>query len=70
MALWSTALVGSTPIGAPIIGALSDAVSPRFGILLGAVACVAAAVIGRWPARAGRDQADRLNAATAAPAAE
>jgi hypothetical protein len=28
MALWSTALVGSTPIGAPIIGALSDAVSP------------------------------------------
>jgi MFS family permease len=50
MALWSTALVGSTPIGAPIIGALSDAVSPRFGILLGALACVAAAVIGRWPA--------------------
>jgi MFS family permease len=56
MALWSTALVGSTPIGSPIIGALSDAASPRFGILLGAVACAAAAAIGRWPARAGRPQ--------------
>ena len=54
MALWSTALVGSTPIGSPIIGALSDAVSPRSGILLGAVACAAAAAIGRWPARARR----------------
>ncbi len=51
MALWSTALVGSTPMGSPIIGALSDAVSPRAGILLGAVACAAAAVIGYWPAR-------------------
>jgi MFS family permease len=70
MALWSLALVGSTPIGAPIIGALSDATSPRFAILLGAVACVAAAAIGRWPARAGRDQANRLNAPTAAPAPE
>jgi hypothetical protein len=58
MALWSTALVGSTPIGSPIIGALSDAVSARFGILLGAVACVAAAAIGRWPARAGHRQAN------------
>jgi MFS family permease len=51
MALWSAALVGSTPIGAPIVGALSDAASPRFSILLGAVACVAAAAIGHWPAR-------------------
>jgi MFS family permease len=51
MALWSTALVGSTPIGSPIIGALSDAFSPRSAILLGAVACAAAAAVGRWPAR-------------------
>ena len=50
MALWSMALVGSTPIGSPIIGTLSDAVTPRSGILLGAVECAAAAVIGRWPA--------------------
>jgi len=51
MALWSTALVGSTPIGSPVIGALSDGFSPRSAILLGAVACAAAAAIGRWPAR-------------------
>jgi MFS family permease len=46
MALWSIALVGSTPIGAPIIGAVSDALNPRAGIGVGALACVAAASIG------------------------
>jgi MFS family permease len=48
-ALWSMALVGSTPIGSPIIGALSDAAGPRYALGLGAVACLAAAVIGYWP---------------------
>ena len=42
-ALWSTAFVGSTPIGAAIIGAVGAA-SPRWAIWLGAAACVAAAV--------------------------
>jgi MFS family permease len=45
-ALWSMALVGSTPIGSPVIGALSDAASPRYALGLGAAACLAAAVIG------------------------
>jgi MFS family permease len=50
-ALWSMALVGSTAIGSPIIGALSDVASPRYALALGAAACLAAAVIvGRWPA--------------------
>jgi MFS family permease len=48
-AMWSMALVGSTPIGSPVIGALSDAAGPRYALGLGAVACVAAAVIGYWP---------------------
>ena len=52
-ALWSMALVGSTAIGSPIIGALSDVASPRYALALGAAACLAAAVIGRlarrWP---------------------
>ena len=45
------ALAGST---------LSDAISPRYSIsiLLGAVACVAAAVIGRWPRRPERRPAN------------
>jgi MFS family permease len=46
MALWTVALVGSTPIGAPIIGAVSQALDPRFAIGLGALACAAAATIG------------------------
>jgi MFS family permease len=50
-ALWSMALVGTTPIGSPIIGAISDAAGPRSALALGAAACLAAVVIGRWPAR-------------------
>jgi MFS family permease len=44
IALWSTALVGSTPIGATIIGAVGDS-APRFALILGAAACAAAAVV-------------------------
>jgi MFS family permease len=50
-ALWSMALVGSTAIGSPVIGAISDAAGPRYALALGAAACLAAMVIGRWPAR-------------------
>jgi MFS family permease len=46
-ALWSMAFNGSTPIGAPIIGALSDAASPRYALALGAAACLGAVFIGR-----------------------
>jgi MFS family permease len=48
-ALWSMALVGTTPIGSPIIGALSDIASPRYALGLGAAACLAAVIIGGWP---------------------
>jgi MFS family permease len=64
MALWSTALVGSTPIGASIVGAVCQALDPRVGILLGALACAAAAVIGRAPARGHRspEATDQISA--------
>ena len=52
-ALWSMALVGTTPIGSPIIGALSDVAGPRYALGLGAVACFAAVIVGRWPADGG-----------------
>jgi MFS family permease len=45
-ALWSTALVGSTPIGAPVVGALSDVAGPRYALALGAAACLGAEAIG------------------------
>ena len=43
------ALVGTTPIGSPIIGALSDMAGPRYALGLGAAACLAAVIVGRWP---------------------
>jgi hypothetical protein len=43
-ALWSTAFVGSTPIGATIIGAVGDS-APRVALILGAVACAIAAAL-------------------------
>jgi MFS family permease len=48
-ALWSMALVGTTPIGSPIIGALSDVAGPRSALGLGAAACLAAVIVGGWP---------------------
>ncbi len=58
-ALWSMALVGSTPIGSPVIGALSDAAGPRYALALGAAACLAAVAVGGWPAGGRRQNARR-----------
>jgi MFS family permease len=59
-ALWSLALVGSTPIGSPIIGALSQLTSPRWALALGAAACGVAAAIGQraLPSRSQADPSD------------
>ena len=46
MALFSVALLGSTPIGGPIVGWASDAVDPRFSLLIGGVASLAAGTYG------------------------
>jgi MFS family permease len=46
MALWAVAFLGSTPLGAPVIGAVSEHVSPRGGLVVGGVACLVAAAIG------------------------
>jgi MFS family permease len=46
MALWAVAFLGSTPIGGPAAGAVSQYVGPRWGLGLGAVACAVAAVLG------------------------
>jgi MFS family permease len=46
MALWAVAFLGSTPIGGPAAGAVSQYVGPRWGLGLGAVACAVAALLG------------------------
>jgi MFS family permease len=46
MALYMAILVGGTPIGAPIVGAVADGWGPRWALGLAAVAAGAAALIG------------------------
>jgi MFS family permease len=46
MALWAVAFLGSTPIGGPIAGWVADTFGGRAGLVLGAVACLAAAGLG------------------------
>ncbi|HMN98513.1 MAG TPA: MFS transporter [Miltoncostaeaceae bacterium] len=57
MALWAVAFLGSTPLGAPVIGAVSEHVSPRGGLVVGGVACLTAAAIGLLAQSRGRDRA-------------
>ncbi|WP_127784441.1 MFS transporter [Rhodococcus sp. X156] len=46
MALWTVAFLGSTPIGGPIAGWVSEELGGRAGLLLGATACLVAAGLG------------------------
>ncbi|MGB0113627.1 MAG: MFS transporter, partial [Ilumatobacteraceae bacterium] len=46
MALFSMALLGSTPIGGPIVGWVAEHGSPRLSLLIGGVAALAAAGYG------------------------
>ena len=43
MALYSMVFIGSTPLGAPLVGWLADVAGPRAGLVLGAVAALLAA---------------------------
>jgi len=52
-ALFSVAFLGSTPIGSPIVGAISQSLGPRVGLGIGAVAAlvtglVSLVVLRRW----------------------
>ena len=58
MALYAMAFLGSTPIGAPLMGAIAQWSSPRVAMMVGAVATVAAAGLLTWRhGAAGRRQA-------------
>jgi MFS family permease len=47
MALYSVVFLGSTPIGAPLVGWLAEAAGPRAGLLAGALAALLAAGAAR-----------------------
>jgi MFS family permease len=48
MSLYSIVFLGSTPIGAPLVGWLAEVAGPRAGLFAGAAAALAAAVYARW----------------------
>jgi MFS family permease len=45
MAVYVLVFLGTTPIGAPVIGLLSEAAGPRAGLAVGGFACLLAAVV-------------------------
>lgn len=45
MALWTVAFLGTTPIGAPIIGYISEVSSPRWSLFVSGLAAVLAALL-------------------------
>jgi MFS family permease len=46
MSLWTMAFLGSTPIGAPIIGWIGEHLGARWGLALGGFAALTAAALG------------------------
>jgi MFS family permease len=60
MALWAVAFLGSTPIGGPIAGLVSQHLGGRAGLALGAAACLVAAALTAVVAR--REQRQRPSA--------
>jgi MFS family permease len=46
MALWLVAFMGTTPLGGPVAGWVSSTFGARWGLVLGAAACFAAAAVG------------------------
>jgi MFS family permease len=53
MSLYAMAFLGTTPIGAPLVGAIAQWSSPRISLLTGAVATVVAAGLLMWRHLAG-----------------
>ena len=51
LALQAIVFLGSTPIGGPVLGAVSQAWGARMGFLVGAVACYLAYARGWWAVR-------------------
>lgn len=62
MSLWSVAFMGSTPIGGPIIGWVSEQAGARVGLAVGAASCFVAAGLGVVVWRRRRPRQPRMDA--------
>jgi len=52
MSLWTVAFIGSTPVGAPIIGWVAETAGPRWALGVGAAAAIGAGLYGaKWAIR-------------------
>ncbi|HXM55333.1 MAG TPA: MFS transporter [Candidatus Dormibacteraeota bacterium] len=67
MAMYSVVFIGTTPIGAPIVGWVAQQFGPRAGMLLGAAAILATAAVALWLARSRHVFDVRPRAAAGAP---
>ena len=67
MSLFSMSLIGSTPIGGPIVGWLGDHTNPRISLLVGAVGAFAAAIYGYVTLRRAQVAPDTLDLRTLEP---
>jgi MFS family permease len=70
LALQAMVFLGSTPIGGPIVGTISQRFGARYGLALGAVATVAAGIFGVVTVRRRAGAADVFRAAMQPPVAE
>lgn len=64
MALYAMAFLGTTPIGAPLVGAVAQWSNPRIALLVGAVAILVAIAVLAWHHR-GTTVADSVDPGTA-----
>jgi MFS family permease len=58
MALYAIAFLGTTPIGSPLVGWISQVSSPRVALAVGGTATIVASVITRHHHRRGHERAD------------
>ena len=65
MSLWSVAFLGSTPIGGPLVGYIGGALGARYGLGVGGVAALVAAVYG-WSRLRGRGAGAAVDGASSA----
>jgi predicted MFS family arabinose efflux permease len=56
MALYAIAFLGSTPIGGPIVGWISQSYGPRTGFAVGGVAAIIATAVAGWALLRAREQ--------------
>lgn len=70
MALWSVAFLGSTPIGGPVAGYVSEHFGGRAGLVMGGLACLVAAAGGWLVLRRAAGQRRQVPVPTDEPATE